>query len=267
MLKKIYKYFINNDYVIKNITKLVTFKTLEIEELKLMNRNKIYEYFHNYFYIKSKSYIKKHRFYFRSEKRGYGEDAFHAMWEFLIKTYKPKSILEIGVYRGQTLSLFNLICIKEKIKSEIFGITPLNDSDDSVSNYLKIDYVVDINEHFKHFNLEKPNILKALSTDQKAINFINSKKWDLVYIDGSHEYDVVKADIVNVVSNLAKGGLLVLDDSSLFEDFEDDKFTFPVFKGHPGPSRAFQEIMSEGNLSYLIGVGHNNIFINTKNNS
>ena len=119
MLKLIYYYFLNNIYVARNLKKFLFFKKISLNDLKLLNRNEIYFYFHNYFYFRSKRYIKKHRFYFRLYKRGYGEDAFHAMWEFIIKTFRPRNILEIGVYRGQTLTLFSLISKKENIHSEV----------------------------------------------------------------------------------------------------------------------------------------------------
>ena len=45
------------------------------------------------------------------------------------------------------------------------------------------------------------------------------KIWSLFYIDGSHEYEYVKKDINNCLPFLKKGGLLILDDSSLYEDF------------------------------------------------
>ena len=139
----------------------------------------------------------------------------------------------------------------------------MNDTDDSVSNYMNIDYESDIQNHHNHFSLDKPKILKSLSTDSEAINFIKSRKWDLIYIDGSHDYSIVKKDISNSIQNLSKDGIIVLDDSSLFQNFNIDEFTFPVFKGHEGPSKAFEEILKENKLNFLFGVGHNNIFINT----
>jgi hypothetical protein len=53
--------------------------------------------------------IKKHRQYFIQDQRGFGEDAFHAMWFILLQELKPKKALEIGVYRGQTITLWKLI--------------------------------------------------------------------------------------------------------------------------------------------------------------
>ena len=34
-----------------------------------------------------------------------------------------------------------------------------------------------------------------------------------------------------------------------------------IFKGHPGPSKAMQELKNSSEVSFYLGVGHNNIFI------
>ena len=84
--------------------------------------------------------------------RGVGEDAFSSMWEYLFRTYRPKNILEIGVYRGQTLSLFQILSNLYLIDSKIYGITPLDFSGDSVSEYIDIDYLEDIKEFLIFLN-------------------------------------------------------------------------------------------------------------------
>ena len=50
--------------------------------------------------------IINHRVYFSKEFRGFGEEAFHSMWYLLLSEFKPKNCLEIGVYRGQIISLW-----------------------------------------------------------------------------------------------------------------------------------------------------------------
>jgi hypothetical protein len=39
--------------------------------------------------------LRNHREYFKQEKRGFGEDAFHVMWWRLFNDFKPTSFLEI----------------------------------------------------------------------------------------------------------------------------------------------------------------------------
>src|SRR6266446_6138178 len=53
--------------------------------------------------------IREHRRYFTQNRRGFGEDAFHAMWFLLFQELRPKRALEIGVYRGQTITLWKLL--------------------------------------------------------------------------------------------------------------------------------------------------------------
>ena len=183
------------------------------------------------------------------------------MWEFLIKTFRPTNILEIGVYRGQTLSLFTLISKMNKINSEVWGITPLDHTGDSVSKYLDLDYKEDIIKNFKKFDLETVNLVKSLSNEVKAKNFIESKVWDLIYIDGNHEYEVVKSDFELCFENLNENGIIVIDDSSLYQNFNFENINIPTFNGHPGPSKVVKEILENNKMKFLFGVGHNNVFI------
>jgi len=60
------------------------------------------------------------------------------MWYQIFKEYRPKEILEIGVYRGQTLCHFSMLSMLSKlfgIRSNVFGISPLSSAGDEVSDY------------------------------------------------------------------------------------------------------------------------------------
>ena len=242
------------------------FKINNFEQTQIhnMNRNEIYKYFLFHFYKYSSKKISKHRYYFSQKKRGYGEDAFHSMWSYLFYKFQPISILEIGVYRGQTLSLFKILSEQLGLKSEVFGISPLDSSADEFSSYVNIDYESDINLNFKKFNLQKPKIIKSLSASQESREFIKSKEWDLIYVDGSHDYEDVVRDVKISINNLKSGGFLVLDDSSLFTEFDPElnvKFKVKSFKGHEGPSTVFQEMLKRKDCTLFLGVGHNNVFL------
>jgi hypothetical protein len=230
---------------------------LSLEELlkAQFRRNDVYRYFQKAFRVWSPKWVREHRAYFANNGRGFGEDAFHAAWLLVLCEYKPVKMLEIGVYRGQTISLWALVGEKFGLPQEILGISPMDSSGDAVSHYESLDYASDIQSNFEHFNLPNPKILKSYSTDSEALKVIENGDWDLVYIDGSHAYDVVKSDINAATKGLLPGGILVLDDSSLFTDF--NLPTKEGFRGHPGPSKVFEEIdLSE--FEFLFGVGHNN---------
>ena len=225
---------------------------------KFINRNELYLYMHHYLHFLAKPIFREHRKYFKQEGRGFGEDALHSMWILLFKQYKPKNVLEIGVYRGQTVTLWGLISKTYKFNCEVHGISPFSSAADGVSVYRNdIDYLEDTISSNNKFNLNKIKFHKGFSNSPDAINYIKNKKWDLIYIDGNHDFDVALSDYLVSKENLSKNGILVLDDSSLYTAYSPKKF---AFAGHPGPSKVFRDYaMNE--MTFLGGIGHNNIFM------
>jgi cephalosporin hydroxylase len=219
--------------------------------------NEIYRYFHHYFWNLAPEWLKEHRFYFSIEKRSFGEDAFHAMWYKLFEEFLPQNVLEIGVYRGCTISLFSLIAIKLDIDANIHGISPFDSTGDSVSSYIRdINYYEDVMNNFDHFNLPQPNLHKGYSTDLEMVNVIKSKKWDLIFIDGNHDFEIVLKDYKICLENLSEGGILVLDDASLNRDYKAPSFSTA---GHPGPSLVASKY-ADKEMELLGAVGHINVY-------
>jgi len=179
------------------------------------------------------------------------------MWYFIFKEFHPKNILEIGVYRGQTLSLFSLLSRKFDFETNIHGISPFTSAGDNVSKYSEEpDYYNDVHVNFDYFRLPPPFLHIGFSTDETMVQVIQSEVWDLIYIDGNHDYEVAKADFNICSQHLKPGGLIVLDDSSLYTDF---KAPFYSSAGHPGPSKVADEI--DPNLfKEILSVGHNRVF-------
>ena len=198
--------------------------------------------------------LKIHRFYFEQDRRGFGDRAFHAMWFELVKHFTIRKHLEIGVYRGQTLSLVAMLQRIMGIKQNVTGISPLTKEGGSYSSYIDIDYEGDILKNFHNFALCKQELIKANSTEDAAIKFIKKNDWDSIYIDGCHDYDVVKKDWEVCSSAIREGGIIILDDAALHTNFTHG------FQGFPGPSRVAKEI--EKNLAFkkILQVGHNIVF-------
>lgn len=222
--------------------------------------NKLYAYMHHYLRYHCPQIGRDHREYFEQEQRGFGEDAFHAAWWLLLSEFKPFRMLEIGVYRGQVISLWALICKHLGYPAEIHGISPFSPVGDSVSSYLQnIDYMEDVLKTFSCWQLDPPVLVKALSTDSEAVAHIEGHIWDLVYIDGSHDFNVVLADYRLCRDHLAPGGILVIDDASLGTGFRPPRF---AFAGHPGPSRVARQY-ADNEMQILGAVGHMNIYRNS----
>lgn len=220
-------------------------------------RNTMHAYSMHYYAHHLPVRLCEHRTYFKRNLRGFGEDAFHAMWWLLLRENQPQLCLEIGVYRGQVISLWALIAQILNVPCEIHGISPFTQLGDAVSAYREdVDYLTDTLDSFKFFNLPAPTLVKALSTDPAAIEHIASHSWDLIYIDGSHDYEIALADYRLCRDHIVSGGLLVLDDASLGSSFRPPLFSFA---GHPGPSRVATEFAMK-EMKYIGAVGHNNVF-------
>lgn len=201
--------------------------------------------------------LKKHRRYFHQDQRGFGEDAFHVMWWMLFRELLPSRFLEIGVYRGQTLSLAALLQREFAIQGSVTGISPFTPSGDTVSSYRKdVDYLADTKTNFAYFGLAQPELVRAFSTDTTARESVERETWDAIYIDGNHDYEVARADWGLCAAHVRAGGIIVLDDSALGTAYNPPAF---ATGGHLGPSQVAAEI--EGtSFREILRVGHNRIF-------
>jgi len=203
--------------------------------------------------------LQRHRTYFSEpgKARGFGEHAFHTMWDLLLREFKPPSFLEIGVFRGQTISLVTLWSRLNKAPCEVWGISPFSGAEDSVSKFPQgLDYLKDTLLNFDHFGLPHPRLVRAFSTDPEALQTIQSRRWDMIYIDGNHDEDIVRKDWDNCSASIKPGGIIVLDDSGLGTTYRAPCF---AFAGWPGPSRIAQEI-DRSAFRELMQVGHNRVF-------
>ena len=90
----------------------------------LQNPLEFYEHCFHYFYTRLPKSLREHRAYFELNGRGFGERAFHVMWFLIFREFRPESFLEIGVYRGQTLSLAALLARHFKFDCFVQGISP-----------------------------------------------------------------------------------------------------------------------------------------------
>jgi hypothetical protein len=229
--------------------------------------------------------LKNHRDDIEKRWAGFGDRSFHYLWLIIIqelsKLNKEIQCLEIGIFKGQVISLWALIARELKTPIKITGISPLDGNYPNIlifRNYyfrrilsliipsvkrdfkngnihIKEDFTKHIEITFQQSNLSLGTIqlIKGFSNDKEIVSEIKTKTFDLIYIDGDHSYEVAKQDIENYSHLLNKGGLLVLDDASYFSP--GTKF----FKGIKSSSKACEEIDSK-QFSNILNVGHNRVY-------
>ena len=231
------------------------------EKYDNMSLDEVYIDFYNQY--NADPLLVNHRSFIEAHGLGYGNRPFHAMWRELVKLMPDNfNFLEIGVYKGQVLSLIKLLSDNQEKDVRYIGVTPLDKSGDKFSEYDSADYVHAISNLFRHFNLDfsiEKNIIRGLSTDESVKDkVIDNGPFDLIYIDGSHDYDCVVSDINLMYEISKKGSIIVFDDSSCFADMNID---LVKFKGHIDVCNAVRDHI-ENNEQYveLLCVGHNRVF-------
>ena len=230
-------------------------------------------------------FLRKHRDHIELNKLGFGDRAFHYMWLMIIEDLYKKSeapkALEIGVFKGQVISLWALIARQSQRSINITGVSPFEGnisqpakslwgklrsklsssyrSEVEVGNlYNKEDYLQVINDLFRAFELdfESLNLIKGYSTDASIFQELPEEEFDVIYVDGDHSFEVVKKDLLNYTPKIKKGGYLITDDSSCNLPGGGEGI---FWKGHQSVSDAVEIVPSLG-FENILNIGHNRIF-------
>lgn len=200
-----------------------------------------------------------------SNAEGFGEIPFCWNWWLLVKQMPDTfSFLEIGVYKGRVLALIQRFANMQNKRVRIVGVTPLSVIGDKYSTYEDIDYMKAIHSNYEILsaNLDCTEIITGLSTSFLVKEMVLQKgPFDIVYIDGGHDYDTVCEDIGEYTKTtiLKKGGYLVLDDASLLLPN-----SYGIFLGHEDVSIAIQDKIdknTQSTLKHLYAIGHNRVWI------
>jgi|SaaInlStandDraft_3_1057020.scaffolds.fasta_scaffold40227_2 predicted O-methyltransferase YrrM len=125
------------------------------------------------------------------------------------KSTNINRILEIGTYTGE----FTAILSKLFPESEIVTID-LPEYDPILRNSYNRDNN-DLYNDFKtaqNYNIDKSNNVNLLLTNSLFLNDKVNGKFDLIWVDGGHNYPEIAWDLCNSYNLLNDGGILMCDD-------------------------------------------------------
>lgn len=229
--------------------------------------------------------LARHRRHIEKHNLGFGDPAFHQLWRLLlaeaaVRFCKPRC-LEIGVFKGQVISLWSLLARELKLTLELHAVTPLRGNPappatlwhklryrfaakyrEEVNNgnfYPAEDYEACINELFSAFDLNWGEVIvwRGFSTNPELLEIIPGREsLHLVYVDGDHTFEGAAADIANFAPRIANGGWIVMDDAGC--DLPGSTF----WKGHPAVSEACG-LLPEHGFKNVLNIGHNRVFERT----
>jgi methyltransferase family protein len=229
----------------------------------------------------SEPLLKRHRDHIESNKLGFGDPAFHAMWKTLLEAAHDRfgqvRALEIGVFKGQVISLWSLMAKSYAWPTTIYAVTPLEGQAMSGGRwwrslkyrlfpryrervksgdfYPNDDYEQIVRRLFSHFDLDFSTVrlARGYSTDPDVLATLSQEKFHLVYVDGDHTYEGASKDVLNFGPKVVPGGWLVMDDAGF--DLPGSIF----WKGYETVSRACALLPGLG-FTNVLNVGHNRVF-------
>ena len=133
--------------------------------------------------------------------------------------YKKMNVLEIGSYEGRS-SFFLLKYLKKIELTCVDTFKPFHELNEY--NKKKFDKI------YRNFKKNTSKYSKKLFiVKNKSFNFFksNKKKFDLIYVDGSHEYKYVLHDANNAFLALKQNGIIIFDDF-MWENDEQNKLPY-----------------------------------------
>lgn len=222
-----------------------------------------------------------HRKHVEENALGFGDPAFHAMWAVLLDAavgrFGEVRALEIGVFKGQIISLWSLLARERNHRIKISALTPLagqpmpygrirrwlhyrldrkfRERVDNGDFYAAEDYERIIRDHFGHHRLDfsQVQLHRGYSTDPAVLARMEGETYHLVYVDGDHTLAGSRHDFATFGPTVVPGGWLVADDAGC--DLPGNAF----WKGHAAVSEAARDLPGLG-FTNVLNVGHNRVY-------
>lgn len=140
------------------------------------------------------------------------QDEFFRAWECIDLFYKDKkpthlSFLEIGAYKGLWALALAKFCEEKNITFEYATVTYMAQDPNNSPLYNVQEYYKTIEASF--------TLVNSPSQDPVALTQLPQTKYNIVFIDGDHSYDMVKQDI-ELYKPLASDMLLFHDIHPIF---------------------------------------------------
>jgi hypothetical protein len=202
------------------------------------------------------SRLRAHREHVERNELGFGDRASYWLWKLVIDAMPAHfKSLEIGVYKGQVTSLLAMLAVTAGKTLENLAVTPLGAFGDKYSRYEEADYLAAIRSIEAWSGISearRARIIRGFSDDDGVKRQCREvAPFDLVYIDGCHDYHVVANDIITYTEMLKPGGLLLMDDASAGLDLPAG-----IWPGHTDVGRAVRDIIEPmRGFSRIVAVG------------
>jgi len=152
-----------------------------------------------------------------------------AAW--LMELARPRTLVELGVFRGDSLAAFAQAARELRLECAITGIDTWK-GDETTGRYGD-----EVYEEVKHyFDTNHPGVAIVRETFDGALHLFDDDRVDLLHIDGCHHYEAVKHDYESWKPKLSERGIVILHDVSVV--------------GNEFGTRRFWEEIKDSHLSF-----------------
>jgi len=111
------------------------------------------------------------------------------------------TMIEIGTFTGESTVLFG------DHFEKVIGIDPMLQDYDPKDPTSKFNFN-EVLDMFVERTKTYDNIQLITKTSDDAVNDFNDEVFDFIYIDGIHQYENVKQDIINYLPKVKNGGVI-----------------------------------------------------------
>jgi hypothetical protein len=189
-------------------------------------------------------WLEEHRDWVECHEHGYGTRAFHYLWYLLVAAHAerpaPLRLLEIGVFKGQILSLVSLAGRELSVPVKVTGVSPFRGNQEPLSAWCMTrkfltdpvwrqqrllgnlhpggDHLLETRRIYDAFALDFSEVraIRGLSTDPGVVTELREHRYSIVFIDGDHSESVARSDIATYAPLVEPAGYLVIDDAGSF---------------------------------------------------
>jgi predicted O-methyltransferase YrrM len=132
-------------------------------------------------------------------------EAYRRLVETLPKD-RPSSWVEIGSFQGRSLAWLGVTILNRRLATTLHAV-------DSFEAWPDVPQGADLRAIFEHNIAPISSIvhLWPMRSTEAAVNF-SDESVDVVFVDGDHRYEAVKADILAWWPKLRRGGFMGGDD-------------------------------------------------------
>lgn len=152
----------------------------------------------------------------------FGWNSDHPIFDQLVEQTKPKTIIEVGSWKGRSIAHFAKAT--EGLSSDLYALDTWQGGIDHVmSEKTQDDRKCDplgsprLYHQFLRNFVDSPSANRIFPVQNSSLNGLRILKKlgvtaKLIYVDGSHEYEDVYADLCMAVQLLEPGGIIFGDD-------------------------------------------------------